>query len=316
MPRIRSVKPEFWVSESLSRLSRDTRLAFIGLWTCADDEGRFRADPRYLAGQLFPYDSDGLEVIDRALAELNSEGAVLLYEAERSQYGLITGWKRHQRIDKPSASRLPQPPGIKLANIREPSRNPPGAFPEESRRAPGRIGTGNREQGEDQGREQGTGNREQGETSPAPVARKAKKPKQGALPGLPALAEAARPPSRIGKLHALFLDHRQVKLTAPVEAGGLGMEVAPPDEEPDWGRSASTLAAWLKLWPDHPPEKQDQNIEGLMCAWLENSYWASTIRDGKPAVPYPWGAFCAEKQWRKTLEQLLGDDAPATGGVH
>lgn len=56
--RIRTIKPEFWVSESMGRLSRDARLIFVGLWSLADDYGRFRADPRLIAGQLLPYDPD------------------------------------------------------------------------------------------------------------------------------------------------------------------------------------------------------------------------------------------------------------------
>lgn len=152
--RIRSIKPEFWVSESMGRLSRDARLIFVGLWSLADDHGRFRADPRLIAGQLLPYDPDGAEVASRALASLRDEGCITLYEVDRSRYGLVTGWRTHQKIDRPSASRLPQPPENQLANPREPSTSPREPSCEEQ-------GTGNREQG--------TGNRE--EDPPPPVER-------------------------------------------------------------------------------------------------------------------------------------------------
>lgn len=158
--RIRSIKPEFWVSESMGRLSRDARLIFVGLWSLADDHGRFRADPRLIAGQLLPYDPDGAEVASRALASLREEGCVVLYEVDRSRYGAITGWKQHQKIDRPSASRLPQPPETALANPREASASPREPSCEEQ-------GTGNREQG--------AGNREEGGASaprpPRPVER-------------------------------------------------------------------------------------------------------------------------------------------------
>lgn len=71
MARIRTIKPEFWSSESITCLPRDTRLAYIGLWCVADDEGRFRAQIGVLAGQLFPEDDDGREIVERALAELS-----------------------------------------------------------------------------------------------------------------------------------------------------------------------------------------------------------------------------------------------------
>ena len=70
MARIRSIKPEFWSSESITNLSREARLVYIGLWCFADDEGRFRAQLGVLAGQLFPEDDDGRDVVERALAEL------------------------------------------------------------------------------------------------------------------------------------------------------------------------------------------------------------------------------------------------------
>lgn len=309
MPRIRSVKPEFWVSESLSRMSRDTRLTFIGLWTCADDFGRFRADPRYLAGQLYPYDSDGLKVVTQSLRELEDEGAVLLYEADRSHYGLITGWRRHQRIDKPSASKFPQPPEIKLANIREPSRSPPGALPEGSCEDQGR------EQGEEQGRE---GSREQGGDRPTAKKRLPAKSKKSDGPKQVKLLEAEtkpRPPSRIGKLWEEFQAQREAKITGSAEDGGLEMAEVQPDEPPDWGKSAATLGQWLKLWPDLSAEDVDHRLAVLMTAWMENTYWASSMREGKPAVIYPWGAFIAEKQWRRTFSELF-PGTTADGGVH
>jgi len=149
--RIRSIKPEFWASENMAALSRDERLVFIGLWSLADDEGRFRANPRYIAGQLLPYDEDGLVVVSRALARLREQAAVTLYEVDGSSYGLVTGWGRHQKIDRPSKSRLPDPPpsvttgvSVDSTKAREDSSSPREASCEEQ-------GTGNREQGEEQG---------------------------------------------------------------------------------------------------------------------------------------------------------------------
>lgn len=130
----------------MSRVGRDARLVFVGLWSLADDEGRFRADPRFVAGQILPYDADGLGTIKKALAELEREGCVQLYGANGSHYGFVTGWKAHQKIDRPSQSRLPQPPEKSLANPREESTKPREASCEEG------MGM---EQGGEQGMEQG-----------------------------------------------------------------------------------------------------------------------------------------------------------------
>ena len=44
MPRIRTIKPDAFLSESLSTVPRGTRWTFAGLWTYADDKGRARDD--------------------------------------------------------------------------------------------------------------------------------------------------------------------------------------------------------------------------------------------------------------------------------
>lgn len=125
--RIRTIKPEFYQSESIGRLSRDARSLFVGLFSLADDEGRFRANHRLITASLFPYDADALGLMPCWLAELEREGCVQLYVAGGNSYGHVVKWKDHQKIDKPSASKLPQPPTVQnqtpriLANPRESS---------------------------------------------------------------------------------------------------------------------------------------------------------------------------------------------------
>ena len=109
MARIRTIKPEFPHSESMGRVSRDARLLFVMLFTIVDDEGRARAATRMLASLLFPYDDDATARIGEWLAELVKEHCVELYEADGNAYLRITNWLSHQRIDKPSRSRLPPP---------------------------------------------------------------------------------------------------------------------------------------------------------------------------------------------------------------
>lgn len=108
MARIRSIKPEFPQSESMGRVSRDARLAFIQMWTIADDSGRLRGNLRMLASLLFPYDDDAPGLIESWVAELAVEGCVVRYEALGQSYIQILNWSAHQKIDKPSASKIPQ----------------------------------------------------------------------------------------------------------------------------------------------------------------------------------------------------------------
>ena len=109
MARIRTIKPEFPHSESIGRLSRDARLTFIQIWTIVDDEGRARAASRMLASLLFPYDDDAPGLIDRWLDELDEGGFIVRYETDGSRYLEVVNWEKHQRIDKPSASKFPPP---------------------------------------------------------------------------------------------------------------------------------------------------------------------------------------------------------------
>jgi hypothetical protein len=108
MARIRTIKPEFPQSESIGKVSRDARLLFILIWTIADDAGRTRAAPRMLASLLFPYDDDAAAKIEGWLCELEAVGCVRRYSFEGSAYLDIPQWLKHQKIDKPSPSRLPE----------------------------------------------------------------------------------------------------------------------------------------------------------------------------------------------------------------
>lgn len=136
MARIRTIKPEFPQSESMGRVSRESRLCFIMLWTIADDEGRLRGNSRMLASLLYPYDDDAKKHIDGWLDQLSSEGCIARYEVDGTSYVQILKWREHQKIDKPSASKIP--PFV------EPSR--PFAKPREDSSA---------DQDQDLGRDQG-----------------------------------------------------------------------------------------------------------------------------------------------------------------
>lgn len=124
MGRIRCIKPDFAQSESMGRVSREARLLFILLWTVVDDAGRTRASSRMLASLLYPYDDDvagtressrmlanaresSTNLIDAWMAELEAENCLVRYVVDGSTYLQICNWARHQKIDRPSASKIP-----------------------------------------------------------------------------------------------------------------------------------------------------------------------------------------------------------------
>lgn len=108
MARIRTIKPEFPHSESMGRVSRDARLLFVLLWTLADDSGVTRGSSRILASLLYPYDDDAKKLIDKWIGELERENSIVRYLIDGHTYLKVLNWESHQRIDKPTPSRLPQ----------------------------------------------------------------------------------------------------------------------------------------------------------------------------------------------------------------
>lgn len=119
MARIRTIKPEFPESESMGRVSRDARLLFILLWTASDDAGRLRGNSRMLASRLLPYDEDAPSLIDGWLAELVREKSIVIYKVDGQTYIQIRNWLIHQKIDKPSKSKIPPCDGFSWNGIED-----------------------------------------------------------------------------------------------------------------------------------------------------------------------------------------------------
>lgn len=117
MSRIRTIKPEFWVSEQTIACSPNARLLFIGMWNFADDSGIHPTSYVRLKAQIFPADNCTLEEIKNWINELISNGLIREYAIDEKSYWIITGWKNHQRIDKPTY-RYP-PPQSELKKIKD-----------------------------------------------------------------------------------------------------------------------------------------------------------------------------------------------------
>jgi hypothetical protein len=126
--RIRSIKPEFWSDEKLSECSLSARLLFIGLWTFADDEGRMEYAPARIRMQIFPCGSVTLLKVREFIRELTEHSLIRVYVVDGKEYLSIPNFTKHQKINRPTPSKLPPPSGA----ITEDSVNPPGALSESS----------------------------------------------------------------------------------------------------------------------------------------------------------------------------------------
>jgi hypothetical protein len=133
--RIRTLKPETNEDEIAASLSHIAWRMWVATKLLADDYGTFRASPNYLLGQIFWAIPTSREEIQRAIRELATckiggssrterpdhaflsregqelaqNGLWLLYRVRNQPYGWITGWFRHQRVDKPGKPRCPGP---------------------------------------------------------------------------------------------------------------------------------------------------------------------------------------------------------------
>ncbi len=115
MARIRTIKPSFWAA--VGGLSRDARLLAVGLISMADDAGRFVATPAAILGYVYPMDENVTPTqVRKWLGETTShEGRdgtpfVILYTVNGKRYGYFPRYRKHQKINRPQPSTLPEPP--------------------------------------------------------------------------------------------------------------------------------------------------------------------------------------------------------------
>lgn len=112
--RIRSIKPEFWRSDDITSLAVEDRLLFIGLWSYVDDNGVGRDDLAAICADLFAQDMfanprETSSRVRRGLERLHTDGLITRYTVAGRAYFHVSSWERHQKIDRPSKPRYPDP---------------------------------------------------------------------------------------------------------------------------------------------------------------------------------------------------------------
>lgn len=153
MARIRTIKPDFFRSKTINRLSADERLTFVGLWCHVDDEGRCEVDLDLIKADIWPR-SRTLDDVLADLVALEREALIVHYvlpEPSGSAPGVlrerswicVNGFREHQAISKRRPSKIPAPSEGRITPLTsvfvdfpESSRNVPGAFRETSATVP------------------------------------------------------------------------------------------------------------------------------------------------------------------------------------
>ena len=105
MARIRTIKPDFWTDETITECSPTARLLFIGTWNFADDKGNLEHSAKQLKMKIFP--GDDVKVL-HFLNELIAHGLLIEYSVSGKKYLHIKGFEKHQVINRPSSSPIPE----------------------------------------------------------------------------------------------------------------------------------------------------------------------------------------------------------------
>jgi hypothetical protein len=110
--RIRTIKPDFFRHEELYEAEKETglplRVAFAGLFTVADREGRFKWKPNQIKFDVLPWDDIDFEQVMVALCDY---GFIDRYTIDGKEYAWIPTFKNHQAINNREAqSNIPEPP--------------------------------------------------------------------------------------------------------------------------------------------------------------------------------------------------------------
>ena len=119
MARIRSIKPEAPKSLTLASWPREVRLAWHYLSMYLDDQGRGVENYRSILGECFPEDRDVTErklerwldlMCEPPARKPSAEPALCRYEVDGVRYIHAPKFKSHQKINRPTRSRLPSCP--------------------------------------------------------------------------------------------------------------------------------------------------------------------------------------------------------------
>lgn len=150
MARIRTIKPEFFTSETIVSLPLRARLTFAGLWTYCDDLGRGRDNARLIRAAVWALDDVSPDDVESDLVLLADSGLIERYVVAGRAFIQVCSWSEHQKISHPTRSKIPAPGGELSGELLEDS----GDSLEDSGKK--LLGTGNREQGTGKGTGKGS----------------------------------------------------------------------------------------------------------------------------------------------------------------
>lgn len=109
----RMIDTGMWSNENFAALPAMARLLQIGIINHADDQGRVKANPLYLAKEIFPYDRVTPANVAKWLDLIAANGTVTVYLVDGKQYAQLTKWWEYQSLQYAAPSEHPTPPNWK-----------------------------------------------------------------------------------------------------------------------------------------------------------------------------------------------------------
>lgn len=124
MPRIRTIKPEFFTSPDTAKVSHAARLLYIAMWCWADDHGRGELNLLQLRAFTFPEHDPWLEntfankntevqsehtEFQNLCAEVINGYNITTYTNNGRTYYEIPSWDHHQKLQRRAKPKHPGP---------------------------------------------------------------------------------------------------------------------------------------------------------------------------------------------------------------
>lgn len=110
MARIRTIKPQLFTSERVDEYAGDMFRTFAGLFCYADDKGRGRDDEHLVKAEVWPRVKRMTAAKVRAHIDAIAapkDGPLCQYRVDGKDYFHFLNWTEHQKINRPTPSKLP-----------------------------------------------------------------------------------------------------------------------------------------------------------------------------------------------------------------
>ena len=108
MARKRMVSPELLTSLTVASMPIPARYGFVALWMYLDDCGRGKDNVDLIRAHIWPLDrSYTARKVDADLDLMVERGLLCRYEADGMSYLHSPSWYEHQKINRPTLSKLP-----------------------------------------------------------------------------------------------------------------------------------------------------------------------------------------------------------------